>query len=341
MNNCALCQIKSANKTGSHIVPHFLLIRVDGIDGSKLRGKEVGSTITSSNSSTYFGREIQPDKLHSILGNYTDEDIAKMGRNPSIVDNIVCIECETRFGQLETEYAPTLAKFNTENFYKSDISSGAALLFWMSVLWRMSISNLYGFQLSAYQSELLRKILDKYTKVKFSQIDFEALYNDEECNNLAYRLIRCPNYSDENATVVVCHPTDTKPYSIMIDEYILFVYFNLDDIDKFYQNCFSFINIIKHAMPNTLRNGEYILPIRAVDVTASIKTLILQIKNERLNKYNELFNVIHKEFVGPGEMPRHIKQEIMDEITSDQKLVARKYTINDVINSIAKVLHKY
>ena len=45
MRNCLLCNENPADKTGSHIVPHFLSKRVDNEVGSMERDKELGGIL--------------------------------------------------------------------------------------------------------------------------------------------------------------------------------------------------------------------------------------------------------------------------------------------------------
>ncbi len=46
MRNCLLCYENPADKTGSHIVPHFLVKRIDNEPGQSGRDKEMGFVIT-------------------------------------------------------------------------------------------------------------------------------------------------------------------------------------------------------------------------------------------------------------------------------------------------------
>lgn len=48
MKNCLLCEQNPADKTGSHIVPHFLSKRIDNEVGSKERNKEPSGALLLS-----------------------------------------------------------------------------------------------------------------------------------------------------------------------------------------------------------------------------------------------------------------------------------------------------
>ena len=73
MKKCLLCQEREADKTGSHIVPHFLLKRIDNQIGVKGRDNELGFVIGKLETKSYFGRNVLPEKLEKIYGEVDDE----------------------------------------------------------------------------------------------------------------------------------------------------------------------------------------------------------------------------------------------------------------------------
>ena len=75
MRNCLLCDKNPADKTGSHIVPHFLSKRIDNEVGSRERDKELGFRITQDTTESYFGSAVLPEKLEEVYGEVTDEII--------------------------------------------------------------------------------------------------------------------------------------------------------------------------------------------------------------------------------------------------------------------------
>lgn len=160
MNKCKLCDKNEADKKGSHIVPHFLLKRIENIEKKTGRDYELGFTIESLNSTSHFGRSVQPEKLEETYGELTDEDIAKI-KHPLVVDNIFCSECEDRFANIENIYSKTINTVE-KNDYESGVSTSIGILFWASILWRMSINRKSGVKLNPQQNEELRNILDSF-----------------------------------------------------------------------------------------------------------------------------------------------------------------------------------
>ena len=75
MNTCKLCLTQEANKKGSHIVPHFLLKRVENIKGKSARDFELGFAIGEFDTESYFGRSVPPENLEEVFGEINDEEI--------------------------------------------------------------------------------------------------------------------------------------------------------------------------------------------------------------------------------------------------------------------------
>ena len=63
MPNCALCQQREADKTGSHLVPFFLMRTIDNVDNKKERGMELGFELGKGHVKGYFGGSVLPERL--------------------------------------------------------------------------------------------------------------------------------------------------------------------------------------------------------------------------------------------------------------------------------------
>jgi hypothetical protein len=83
---CRLCHKKEADKKGSHIVPHFLLKRIENIEGKTQRDYELGFRIDKMGMSSHFGRSVQSEKLEETFGEISDKDIEN-NTHPLVVDN--------------------------------------------------------------------------------------------------------------------------------------------------------------------------------------------------------------------------------------------------------------
>ena len=69
MKKCKLCKKNEADKKGSHIIPHFLMKRIDNEIGRKGRDMEVGFSVGEFDTIPYFGRSVLPEKINDITEN--------------------------------------------------------------------------------------------------------------------------------------------------------------------------------------------------------------------------------------------------------------------------------
>lgn len=88
MSKCLLCQQREADKTGSHIIPSFLMKRVNG---NGKRDHEIGFKIIHGIVDTYFGRDVYEEKRKDITDN---EEKFYSRENYDVVDHILCKDCE-------------------------------------------------------------------------------------------------------------------------------------------------------------------------------------------------------------------------------------------------------
>ncbi len=288
MTKCLLCKDKEANKKGSHIVPHFLLKRIENVDGKLGRDYELGFYIEEFDTKSYFGRNVQKEKLDEIYGELSDEEIEN-NRHPLIVDYFFCTDCENRLSVIESEYAKTLNKVGEDN-YESGVSSEIGLLFWMSVIWRMSINKKSGVLLTKGENEILRRILNRSLKNSIDKIDILQMQESKDLKKIAYKLIRCPKFSEEFPTTLFFHPEFRKPYSILIDEYMFLFSFknNFDNYQS--KNFFGLKGEIISAPTNSVNTNEIIKTISKESLKTINGGVMAKMKTIRMSKIDEFLN---------------------------------------------------
>lgn len=336
---CRLCKINPADKTGSHIVPHFLLKRIDNIDGKIGRDYELGFVVKAFDTTSYFGRSVQTENLNEVFGELTDEEILQ-NKHPLIVDYFFCQKCEKRFANIETLYAKTLNKTDNQ-IYNSGISSDQGLLFWMSIIWRVSINKKNGVELSLNQNERLRRILNLGLKEDYTICNNFHISSLNDAKRISYRLLRSPDFSLENDTHFIWHPMFKHPYCLIIDEFILLFAFkdNYNDFSRL--DLFGYKDI-SDAPKNILNGEEKIKPINPDALLEINKQLIYTFPHVLLEKINQFLNEVHWGLGGFGEtMPLKLKKEIIEELNASDKKMGRKHNLTDLKNSTFKVLQKY
>jgi hypothetical protein len=330
MENCKLCLIKNADFSGSHIIPHFLMKRIDNMTGTTARDNELGFVFRESETTSYFGRSVLPEKLNEVFGVLTDEELGNY-KSPMVVNNFFCSDCESKFAQIENEYAKTL-KVKTAD---SKLKSGLGLLFWISVLWRISILKELGLILQKKEEELLRLILDHHLNLKCKDIDIERLKADIKCSQLAYRIIRCPDYSSEEATSLFCSPFHRMHYCVLIDEFVVLFYFKKGRIDNLIQTFGGFENDIKGKIYNTVHEGEVRI-IYERELFKKCSDEISKLMAEQMyDAHSRICDTAHEILGGQGKtMPPELKLQILERLASGGNFLGRKNTFNVLIKLI-------
>ncbi len=230
---CALCRRRKADKTGSHMVPHFLIADVFTYDGSRSRDKVVveADNLSIGTKEHYFGREVYDDTVTELLGrSLTDEELEEEAEKTNALtrDYIFCSDCEKRFGVIESYYSEIL------NGKIKDYPPQIPYLFWMSVVWRMDVGNM-GAELAPEHLEKLRKILDKCLALTREDI----VVKNSKLGHCAYSLYHAKDTRDEKLSIVGLH-TPSKPYVALMGRYHI----------RFYMSAYSAVSFCKHnGMP--------------------------------------------------------------------------------------------
>lgn len=340
-NICRLCHKKEADKKGSHTVPHFLLKRIENIEGKTQRDYELGFRIDKMGMSSHFGRSIQSEKLEETFGEISDKDIEN-NTHPLVVDNYFCSDCEKRLSLIESEYSKTINKIDS-NIYESGVSTILGLLFWGSIVWRMSNHGKSGVKLTAEREETLRNILDKsLPNNEIKELDSINLNKNEDLSKISYKLIRFNDCDKEDSKFLIVDPEYNNLFVLLIDEYILA--FAVDDNYDDFENAstIGLEKLFSDIAKNEITGKEKITPLSKEVYIEIQKKLVDVMKDQYFAGINEYCDLIHKGLGGIGEeMPQEIKNEIIQELVLTEQKLGRKYTQEDLKKSTMKVMSKY
>lgn len=340
MDKCNLCKKNEADKKGSHIVPHFLLKRIENIDGKTDRDYEIGYRIQSFKSEVHFGRSVQPERLEETFGEITDDDIDN-NKHPLVVDYFLCSECEERLAQIESEYSRTIETIK-DTEYESGISNAKSILFWASVFWRMSVHGQSGVKLTNEQNELLRVLLDSFLPGKKEELDEKIIGESALVKSISYKIIRCHNCSQEEAKWLLFHPEFYNALCLLIDEFVIVFSLNgqYDELNS--TDCFGINDLILSSPENRIGGKEVIKPFDRSIFVELRKRIANKIAYDCFDGLDELLDNVYVAAGGKGnKMPAELKQEILKEVTSDKKKIGRKYTQAAIIESIHEVMKQY
>lgn len=338
---CRLCCKEPADRKGSHIVPHFLLKRVINVEGKTQRDYEIGFRLDNMGMSSYFGRAVQPEKLEAIYGEISDEDIAK-NQPQLVVDNYYCSECEKRLSLIENAYSKTLNKTGIQ-VYESGVTTILGLLFWGSVVWRISNHGKSGVNLKPEQEKLLGNILDKYLPKRdiqeLNNIDFS---NIEDLSKISYKLIRFIGLEENDSKFLFVDPEYDNCFVLFIDEFIVVFTF-----DKNYGNFgkkskLELEKLFESVEESELDGNEKIYPFVKDAYINICKKLIDIAKDQYYAGISTFCDTIHRELGGEGDtMPPEIKNEIFQELALIPTELGRKYTQENLVCSVMRVLQNH
>ncbi|WP_298419764.1 hypothetical protein [uncultured Kordia sp.] len=338
MKNCLICNKNPADKTGSHIIPHFLLKRIDNEDGSTKRDKEMGFLLSEFHPSSYFGRATKPETLEKVYGEEVTEERIANNKIPLVEDNIFCSDCEKRLGEIESQYSETIKhKCKPNNNYQNLEDSFLAFIFWTSIVWRLSIAQKSGFKLNISDEERLQMILSQFLSIK--NYDLDDLKKGGILENITYKALRSIDYSDGKSTVLFCHPDIQNPYFFVIDEFILTFSIEksisqtgFESIDDEFSNCEI----------NSAFSGEFIRSVEPKIIDGIQEYFYSELSKRYLLNLSKEIDIIHQRLGGRGLLSMSIKEEIAKRIINDDEQPSGvKYTLKHKARIIFEVLKKY
>lgn len=316
MNNCLLCQQHEADKTGSHIIPSFLMKRING-EGK--RDNEIGFEIKNGIVETYFGRDVYEDKRKAITDN---EDKLYSRENYDVKDHVFCRHCEKYFASLESKYAPSIGlQFTETNTKNTKVSPHDALLFWCSVVWRASVTEHLGSRLKPELEERLR---------------YALMSHNIDNLNIKYALFRCIDYSKKTGHgTSVCMDIKDNNLLLIVDEFMLVMVFDLEGEHK--TELFNLNLELKKDNLNDGNKEEEISPIPP-NVFSQIMSKIIHLIIKSMNIPKKLIDLHKQIFV--KDMPDDILNEILNMMQNTGKS-GDKYTIKHYAWCYKEVLLKH
>ena len=340
MEKCRICKVNITDKKGSHIVPHFILKRILNDIGVKGRDKEVGFILKKDVTTSHFGRAVQPEKLEEIYGEVTEELIDN-NTDDAVIDNYFCSNCEKSLGIIESEYAKTISQSTSiKSNYIGEKRPFFGFMFWVSIIWRLSIQDGSGFKLKQKEENRLGRILNKYLNLQLEEIKPDS--TDLDLLNIGYKLLRAPNFSDKKGTWLHWSPKYDRPYSLIVDEYLLFFYFKKNHLKGITLNFYGSEKLKKKADFNTAFNSESIYGIEYQDYDRITQELMKFAVNTRLETLSHHLNEIHQFLGGKGkQMNPELKKRIMKRITDSDKPLGHSQTRENYVEIIVRTIKEW
>lgn len=304
-DNCCLCQRNKATKTNSHIVPSFLGARVFSYDGSSKRGKEIAFTLTASKQEVHTG-DLPSTKYEELFdeNSLTNERIEELRIDSLAKDYYLCPNCEKLLADyLESPYASSLKN-------EKEISGDIALFFWISVVWRISITKVLGDWLSTAIENNLRIYLFSFLEQKQMGQDISALIKNTP---FVYKVLFNPDYLKENAGFINFKTNDTHDCAAFLCGDMA-VFMGSGDFIR------DFWGLEEYVENAPINNGlsienRCIIPIDSF--MDAKKAIINEFKKKKMEYDRNLLNQVWKKLNLEGEMPLELQNEIIFSIHGD------------------------
>lgn len=220
-SDCSLCRKVEADKTGSHLVPNFLIHGTFSFDGKGPRDREIArrTHLNLDEEWNYYGSSVSPEAIQADMGrDLSDEELEK-NKNLLECDYLFCSGCEKRFSDVEDAYAP---------FYRGTaktVNPRMAYLFWLSVFWRMQVGHMSIF-MSGEDEFSIREILDRALLSKD-----EMCSSEEDLGDFGYVLWRCRDVMKGDSGIFGTR-TQHSPYMIIVGEMVVLLYAGLSKLKR-------------------------------------------------------------------------------------------------------------
>ena len=270
---CAICHLRPADKTNSHLIPSFFTAMISSVDNSYKREKELLYTINEYITTTYVGRAVREEELLRSFDSVSDERLDMMKHNTDSRDYIFCPHCERKLGDyLESPWHDHL-------FNKRNIEPTTAYFFWVSLLWRISAFEVMNFKLPTHIEEALRKRLNAFIQAKDRKSDTSKLMNKLP---FSYKVLYCEDFSKHHEGMIYGeYDRKSKIVSLILGDVVACFSFNKHKIfDRF--SFHSLESKFSEAPVNDGSSHETVFIIDADVLNAFNSKLIPKIQSIRL-----------------------------------------------------------
>lgn len=324
-DNCLICDSKEATKKNSHIIPSFLASMVSSYDQSYKRDKDFVFKIEPFKESIYIGA-LPDTKLESVFdySNLTEDRIKnELSTNPFALDFVFCPECESNLSKyLETPYADSLFRDKKKNPIEQ-------LIFWGSVIWRMSVTNNSGFKLPKDIENELQLKINEFFNLSKSKSDLKPII---DTLNFNYRIVYCPNYCKTKGGFEYAeYKKEYNILSFIIGDVSLCVTFDKSDIPDDY----SFFGLESHFKSATNNNGNSEEDRNILSVEDYKTSIDKYVRFQAKIKYKEYVKLIDKMWNlsgRPNYMPIKMKIKYIEMLLDERVKIGERKTKNRMVD---------
>lgn len=319
MDKCYICKTKDATKKNSHIIPSFLASVVSSYDHRYKRDKDLLFKITPFEEKIYIGG-LPDTKLESVFdySKLTEERINDhLSTNPVALDKVFCPLCEKKLSvHLETPYSESL--FNGEK--KEPF---VQLMFWVSVIWRASVTNDYGFKLPNPIEDLYQSLLTDFLELKEEKKEADSI---SKKLNFNYRIIHCPDYCKTNGgSIYAEYDTELKILSFIIGDISICITFDKAEIPANY-TFFSLEKYFKEAVNNNGISEEARHIISTENFKAVMDEYVKFIGKIKIRGSFSVFDQMWTASGRPNSMPIRMKIKFLEMLCDENEKIGERHS---------------
>jgi hypothetical protein len=345
---CKLCEQKVADKTGSHIIPFFLLRKMVNDEGKKARDNEVSFRISTSEMVNYhFGKSLLPEKIETFLGREMTQEEIEQNFNQFIRDHIFCSECEKRFQTIETEFSSSFynkrQKFTPDSNHSNSlnyktISGDTALTiraFFLSIIWRCSASRIFDNSIDRTVQSKIRELLMLCLPLEQNDLLGQLKKNERELRQYPMGLMFL---NEQSSDVCITHPVANAPYYFVFDEFVLFFYSKKKAMYQSLAKAFAIERLPLKSIIN-LQEGDFKMGFLANKEAKDLRENIINTVVSRIdNKLTRDFKALFFHYTG-RLTPSWLVSEVMYELSGSTTVDA--YSQSRILSIFKKYINRY
>lgn len=338
MGKCKLCNLNVANKTNTHVVPHFLIESMINVEGKKGRGRELSIAIGKGVANEYFGESVLPEKIEEFLGKttLTDEEVEKIKEEQHhfSVDYFFCSDCENRFSEIENIYSKVKPVTQEDNTTLVSIPTSLSFLFWSSIIWRLSVTGISEFKIDSKEEKKLRNILNLILTTNKNQLIINCELHKTLIDKYAYILLKVNGDPKTLPGMCFGNPNLSMPYSFILNNYILLFYKNKKHRNQIKQSFYGLEKLYEHAPLNDIfNNQELIQNISVNDYKDCIDNFTKTQVDSFLKVLKNNLKDIHQKAFGFKCDESLINQTIHKIVSDNPEIVGGRYSKENIIST--------
>lgn len=335
-NKCLICAELDATKTNSHLIPSFMVAKVCSYDGSGKRDREVMFTMELCKDRVYTGA-LPDTKIEELfdIANLSDERIQNELRvNPASKDYIFCPKCESKLSKyLEGPYSISISQ-------SKSIDSHISYFFWLSIIWRMSISDQFGFKLPQNIEKILGCNLNEYLNAMENNYPIEDIILSTP---FSYRLIRASHFlPNQHCDGFLYGFYDTENNALLYNfgDTVICAHFD----NTLLNDKFTFLGLEKYIREAKVNNGIDVEQFTEIDnnsMNDASKYIISEIVPKRLQFEYELVNKFWNRIGINGTMPLPMFAHYISQLYSDKGKQGDRRTPEQYVAALQNTLDHF